>query len=274
MARHRPGSSPITPLHHLRDLTLDPKNANRGTRRGRQALAASLTIYGAGRSVLADRAGRIVAGNKTIEQARALGLPITVVPTDGSHLVVVQRTDLDLQTDPRAQALAIADNRIAELDLDWDPAVLAQLRADGLDVAAWWTEDEWTTLTGAAALADPAEDQVLAPGPTTIRRGDLETTGFALRAQIIWYKQHFALSRGDYLSFAKTLLHVGQIPSSKVSADGKVVVRAPVTRTRRHWSCRSHRATRQGAPALMASSRTPMFGGTGSAIYAARRSYR
>src|SRR5712692_877594 len=51
------------------------------------------------------------------------------------RVVVVQRTDLDLETDPRARALAIADNRVAELDLDWDPAVLDQLRAAGLDVS-------------------------------------------------------------------------------------------------------------------------------------------
>ena len=28
--------------------------------------------------------------------------------------------------------------------------------------------------------------------------GDLETAGFTIRSQIIWRKQHFALSRGDY----------------------------------------------------------------------------
>jgi hypothetical protein len=27
---------------------------------------------------------------------------------------------------------------------------------------------------------------------------DLETAGFTIRSQIIWVKQHFALSRGDY----------------------------------------------------------------------------
>jgi len=163
-------------VHSLADLTPDPQNANRGTPRGRAALGESLTRYGAGRSILTDRRGRIIAGNKTFETAHALHLPITVVPTDGRALVVVQRQDLDLLRDPEARALALADNRVAELDLAWDPAVLAQLRADGISVDAFWTPEEWQRLTG-EAVADPAADQVLAPPPTTIRRGDLFALG-------------------------------------------------------------------------------------------------
>ena len=50
------------------------------------------------------------------------------------HLIAVQRDDLDLATDPRARALAIADNRVGELDLEWDVEMLKQLHADGLDL--------------------------------------------------------------------------------------------------------------------------------------------
>src|SRR5438309_241763 len=60
----------------LSDLMADPHNANRGTDRGRDALARSLREYGAGRAVLIDRRGRVIAGNKTVEQARALNLPL------------------------------------------------------------------------------------------------------------------------------------------------------------------------------------------------------
>ena len=74
-----------------------------------------------------------------MEQAKPLGLPITVVPTTGETLVVVQRVDLDARTDPRAQELALADNRVAELDLDWDPAVLRQLEQAGVALEAFWT---------------------------------------------------------------------------------------------------------------------------------------
>ena len=130
----------------LDDLTLDDRNANRDTPRGRAVLADSLTRFGAGRSIVTDRTGRVLGGNKTVEAARALGLRMTVVPSDGRSLVVVQRTDLDLATDPYARAYAIADNRVAAIDLDWDPAVLQQLQAEGLPIEGCWTADEWATL--------------------------------------------------------------------------------------------------------------------------------
>ena len=279
---------------HIQDLTHDPNNANLGTDRGRDALARSLREYGAGRAVLIDRRGRVIAGNKTVEQARRLGIPLRVVKTDGQHLIAVQRDDLDLATDPRARALAIADNRVGELDLEWDVEMLKQLRSDGLDLSAFWTDDEFAALFDETKDGLTDENAVVEPGSTDIVRGelfvlgphrllcgdatsagdvtklldgarpvlmatdppygvnydpawrhrvspnqrtavgrvmnddradwtdawklfpgavayvwhaalkaasvaaDLEIAGFKLRSQIIWNKQHFALSRGDY----------------------------------------------------------------------------
>src|SRR4051794_12692569 len=111
-------------IRRVADLNTDPQNANLGTDRGRQAIARSLREHGAGRSVVTDRHGVIIAGNKTVEQAKLLQLAVTVVKTDGTELIVVQREDLDLATDARARALAIADNRTGELDLAWDPEQL------------------------------------------------------------------------------------------------------------------------------------------------------
>jgi hypothetical protein len=87
-------------------LILDQKNANKGTKRGRELLVQSLDSYGAGRSVLVDRKNRVIAGNKTVEAARAAGLrSIAVIETDGSSLVAVQRGDLDLAKDKKARRL-------------------------------------------------------------------------------------------------------------------------------------------------------------------------
>jgi DNA modification methylase len=140
-------------------------------------LDESLQLYGAGRSVLADKFGRLIAGNKTVEQARALKLPVRIVASRGRELVVVQREDLDLKRDPRARALAIADNRIAELDLVWDAKMLADLRQEGLDLTGLWSPEEWADLTGSSVDVDGREDLALAPTPTTIRRGDLFALG-------------------------------------------------------------------------------------------------
>ena len=140
----------IPPIQSLDDLQPDPLNANRGTDRGREALRRSLHTYGAGRSIVIDKRGRILGGHKTVEQAKHLGLPVTVVPTTGETLVVVQRVDLDARTDPRAQELALADNRVAELDLDWDPAVLRQLEQAGVALEAFWTPEEFARLLAGA----------------------------------------------------------------------------------------------------------------------------
>ena len=117
------------------ELTPDPKNANRGTQSGLRALDRSLRDLGAGRSVLVDKHGTIIAGNKTIERAADLGIDeVIIVDTDGTQLVAVRRTDLDLETDPKARELAYADNRIAELDLDWNMEQVELDLADGVDL--------------------------------------------------------------------------------------------------------------------------------------------
>ena len=107
----------------ITQLLLDDKNANKGTRRGRELLEESLGKYGAGRSVLVDREGRIIAGNKTVETARAAGMKnIAVIETDGETLVAVQRRDVALNS-KKGRELAIADNRVAEIGLEWNPDV-------------------------------------------------------------------------------------------------------------------------------------------------------
>ena len=126
----------------LDELTPDHANANKGTERGRYALEASLRKYGAGRSILIDKHGRIIAGNKTAETAADVGIDdVIVVQTDGRQVVAVQRTDLDLDSN-EARELAYADNRVGQLDLDFDPAqILADLNA-GVNLDQFWRKDE------------------------------------------------------------------------------------------------------------------------------------
>ncbi len=130
-------------IRGLKDLVPDDKNANRGTERGREMIGESLRRFGAGRSVLVDRKGKLIAGNKTVENAAAAGLKnVIVVPTDGTQLVVVQRTDLDMDADPRAREMAVADNRSAEVNLEWDEEALAQLREEGCELEEFFNEEE------------------------------------------------------------------------------------------------------------------------------------
>jgi hypothetical protein len=144
----------------LSDLTPDHSNANRGTERGRYALEASLRKYGAGRSILIDRNGRIIAGNKTAETAADVGIDdVIIVPTNGRQLVAVQRTDLDLDS-KEARELAYADNRVGQLDLDFDPEqILADIGA-GVDLSAFWKQDELDELL--AGMSAPADGDWMA----------------------------------------------------------------------------------------------------------------
>lgn len=129
------------PSVNLADLQPDERNANKGTERGLTLLEKSLKSYGAGRSILVDRDNRVIAGGKTLGVAVEMGLGVREVETDGRELVVVRRTDLSMD-DRKTRELAIADNRVAELDLDWDLDALRELAGEGVGVSEFFLPDE------------------------------------------------------------------------------------------------------------------------------------
>jgi sporulation protein YlmC with PRC-barrel domain len=138
----------------ISDITPDSKNANKGTQRGRGLLEKSLRQYGAGRSIVVDKGGHVIGGNKTIDVAADLGLPIRVVETDGEELVVVQRTDLDIDS-AAGRGLAIADNRASEASLDWDTEMLLELSEGGnIDLTDFWKPQELEEMLEQNATAD------------------------------------------------------------------------------------------------------------------------
>ena len=161
----------------LKDLTPDSRNANKGTPRGNQMIEDSLRQYGAGRSILLDKHGRIIAGNKTAENAGSIGLDdVIVVQTDGTKLVAVQRTDLDLN-DPRARQLAIADNRASEVSLDWDVEALKGLALDGVDLAPFFTADELESFWPQNPLQGDEDEVPPVPVEPKSKLGDLYLLG-------------------------------------------------------------------------------------------------
>ena len=100
-------------IKQLSDLKFDEKNINKGSEYGSSLLAKSLQEVGAGRSVLADKNGVLIAGNKTVEKFGEAGMTkIKVVETTGDELVVVQRTDLDINS-PNGAKMKILDNTVS-----------------------------------------------------------------------------------------------------------------------------------------------------------------
>jgi ParB-like chromosome segregation protein Spo0J len=108
-------AEPLRPLAVPCDrLALDPANARRHPEANLEALKGSLAAYGQRKPLVARKdTGVVIAGNGTLEAARALGW---------THIAVVF-TDDDPVT---AAGFAIADNRTAEL-AEWDAAALDKL---------------------------------------------------------------------------------------------------------------------------------------------------
>jgi hypothetical protein len=183
-------------INSLEDLTPDQANPNKGTARGRYMIEASLRESGAGRSILADKNGRVIAGNKTLETWADLGGEIEVVKTDGKKLVVVQREDLDLD-DPTGQArkLSYYDNRASEVSLDWDAGELFNHLNNGLDLSTVFFEDERDKLLG--SLAEPSEKIDASQEWTGMPAFENEDTFGAIKT----LKVHFA-SEADMAAFA------------------------------------------------------------------------
>lgn len=181
------------PIRQLSDLKSDTRNANRGTTRGRDLLKKSLKEHGAGRSVLADRDGNIIAGNKTLEAYAAIGMEnVRVIETTGDELVVVQRTDLSLDS-KRGRELAIADNRTGEVNLDWDMEQLAASLAEGIDLSDFFRPDELEVLGAALAEPEPsAYEPTYNPktSSATTTAGDMEKARQELDAK---FKSRIAL---------------------------------------------------------------------------------
>ncbi len=132
----------------LSELKPDDLNANAGTERGMKMLLDSLKKFGAARSILIDKNGKIIAGNKTAEQAAKAGITkVRVIQTTGRELVAVKRPDVDLDT-PEGRELAIADNRVAQVNLEYDPAAIDKLLASGVVNENFFLDHELEKLLG------------------------------------------------------------------------------------------------------------------------------
>jgi DNA modification methylase len=162
----------------IKDLKSDHKNARKRTDRSAKLIAESLQRFGAARSIVIDEENRILAGNGTIEGAKAAGIKnVRVIETDGTEIIAVKRTGL---TEDEKIGLALADNRTSDLS-DWDKDMLQQLSAEH-DLAPWFDADDLAEILGtveelpAEGLTD-ADDVPEAPEEPVTKLGDLWILG-------------------------------------------------------------------------------------------------
>jgi 16S rRNA G966 N2-methylase RsmD len=162
----------------IKDLKPDHRNARKRTDRSASLIAESLKRFGAARSIVIDEDNRILAGNGTVEGAKAAGIQnIRVIETDGTEIIAVKRTGL---SEDDKIGLALADNRTSDLS-DWDKDMLQQLSAEH-DLAPWFEADDLAEIIGEAeqlpteGLTD-ADDVPEAPEEPITKPGDVWLLG-------------------------------------------------------------------------------------------------
>ena len=81
----------------IQELAQDQHNFNKGNEQGQELMERSFKELGAGRSILLDKNGNIIAGNKSQKAAIAAGIKrVRVIETTGDELVAVKRTAVDI----------------------------------------------------------------------------------------------------------------------------------------------------------------------------------
>ena len=162
----------------INTLYSDHKNARKRTDQSAKLIEESLKRYGAARSIVIDEDNRILAGNGTIEGAKAAGLKnVRIIETDGTEVIAVRRTGL---TEDEKVGLALADNRTSDLS-DWDQEMLRKLSEEH-DLEPWFDQDDLDELLAVTELepeegnTDP-DDVPDAPEEPTTKPGDLWILG-------------------------------------------------------------------------------------------------
>ena len=122
----------------MTEIKFDKRNYRKHNDKNKSLIRKSLEECGAGRSIFIDSDGEIIGGNGVYEQAQKLKMPVKIVETDGSELVVVKRTDLKTD-DEKRKKLAIMDNSTSDssefdlelLSVDFD---VPDLQDMGIDI--------------------------------------------------------------------------------------------------------------------------------------------
>ena len=174
---------PTVQIRKLSDFTRQRQNANRHTARGMSLLSESMTEDGYVAPITTAADGEVIDGSARLETAAATFADdeVLVLQHDGRKPIVMQRTDIASADDPQAVRISLRANRIASLNLDWDPEILNALSTD-LNVSSLWTDEEL-----AAACAASAPDVSGSSLPT----GTNPPTPEALQAARLTLRERF-----------------------------------------------------------------------------------
>ena len=168
------------------------RNANRHTQRGMGQLEASMRKYGYVTPMTAAADGEIIDGSARAETgATVFGDDVLVVHHDGTKPVIMVRDDIPSADTPEAREISIAANRIAQVNLDFDPEVLLGDLQAGVDLSAFWRQDELDEL-----LADLTPKTTGDTEPQTDRAEELREK-WGVRPGDLWQLGEHKLICGD-----------------------------------------------------------------------------
>lgn len=131
----------------VKDFKPATKNSNLHTARGMGMIDTSMRTDGYGDPMLAAADGEMISGSARLETAALVfGTDVEpiVVHSNGDRPIIHVRDDIPNAYDKRAQRLALAANRSAEVDLAWDVSVIAGFDADV--IGDLWTPAELSDL--------------------------------------------------------------------------------------------------------------------------------
>jgi hypothetical protein len=120
-----------------------------------QALETSIATDGWIGAITVAADGETFDGSARVEKTAENGMldnPI-IVESDGTRPIVVKRVDIPSATDPRAVRLGVAANRIAELNLRYDPQTLTEISGE-IDLSHLYYDDELDAILSAMPNAD------------------------------------------------------------------------------------------------------------------------
>lgn len=162
------------------DIVPQRVNANKHTQRGMGELERSIEQDGWIGAITVAADGETFDGSARLKKLATAGLrePL-IIDQDGTQPIVIRRTDIPTADDPRAKRLAIAANKIAADNLDWDAEVLAAL-SEEIDLSTLFRDEELAALLAAPVDIGGAGDEfdtTPEEGPTRAQAGDLWIIG-------------------------------------------------------------------------------------------------
>jgi hypothetical protein len=179
---------------NLADFRPLSDNPNQHTQRGLKALEDSIQQDGWVAPITVAADGESLDGAARLEVAYdKMGDEVIVIEHDGTKPVVMVRTDVPDAQSEKGKRIIYRANRVAELDLEWNPdQLLADINA-GLDLSDLFADFEIADIVGEALMDVGAGEDV----PPQIDRGAELAERYGVETGQIWILGDHSLFCGD-----------------------------------------------------------------------------